>query len=184
MVRKLKHHEAKLLKKVDMHHFKRENQLREISVMRRYHVQDRDDYRKYNKIVGETTRLVARILKLEQEDPYRTRVTKKLLDKLYDMGLVPTKGSLIKAQKLTVSAFCRRRLPIVMVRLKMAETNKQAVTYVEQGHIRVGPEVVTDPAFLVSRALEDHLTWVDSSKIKRAVMTYNDQVDDYDLMNS
>ena len=184
MVRKLKHHEAKLLKKVDMHHFKRENQLREISVMRRYHVQDRDDYRKYNKIVGETTRLVARILKLEQEDPYRTRVTAKLLDKLYDMGLVPTKSSLIKAKKLTVSAFCRRRLPIVMVRLKMAETNKQAVTYVEQGHIRVGPEVVTDPAFLVPRSLEDHLTWVDSSKIRRAIKTYNDEVDDYDLLNS
>ena len=54
MVRKLKHHESKLLKKVDMHHFKRESTLREISVMRRYHVQDRDDYRKYNKIVGET----------------------------------------------------------------------------------------------------------------------------------
>lgn len=184
MVRKLKYHEAKLLKKVDMHNFKREATLREVSVMRRYHVQERDDYRKYNKLVGHVTRLVARILRLEQEDPYRTRVTKRLLDRLYDLGLVPTKNSLIKAQKLTVSAFCRRRLPIVMVRTKMAETNKQAVTYVEQGHVRVGPDVVTDPAFLVSRSLEDHLTWVDSSKIKRAVATYNGEVDDYDLMNS
>jgi U3 small nucleolar ribonucleoprotein protein IMP3 len=38
-----------------------------------------------------------------------------------------------------------------MVRLKMAETVKSAVTYIEQGHIRVGPETITDPAFLVTR---------------------------------
>lgn len=45
----------------------------------------------------------------------------------------------------------RRRLPVVMVRLKMAETLREAVTFVEQGHVRVGPETVTDPAFLVTR---------------------------------
>ena len=39
------------------------------------------------------------------------------------------------------------------VRLKMAQTVKEAVKLVEQGHIRVGPEVVTDPAFLVTRCV-------------------------------
>jgi U3 small nucleolar ribonucleoprotein protein IMP3 len=48
--------------------------------------------------------------------------------------------------------------------------------------VRVGPEVVTDAAFLVTRALEDWVTWVDSSKIRRTVATYNDKLDDYDLM--
>ncbi len=41
-----------------------------------------------------------------------------------------------------------------MVRMKMAETLREAVTFVEQAHIRVGVEVVTDPAFLVTRNLE------------------------------
>ena len=41
--------------------------------------------------------------------------------------------------------------PLSQVRLKMAQTVKEAVKLVEQGHIRVGPEVVTDPAFLVTR---------------------------------
>ena len=67
-----------------------------------------------------------------------------------------------------------------MMRIKMAEHLKEAVTYIEQGHVRVGPEVVTDPAFLVTRNMEDFITWVDSSKIKKRVMEYNDALDDYD----
>lgn len=78
---------------------------------------------------------------------------------------------------------CRRRLATVLVRLKFAEHLKEAVTYIEQGHIRVGPETVTDPAFLVTRNMEDFITWVDSSKIRRKVLQYNDKLDDYDAMN-
>ena len=69
-----------------------------------------------------------------------------------------------------------------MVRLKMAQRLKEAITFIEQGHIRVGPEVVTDPAFHVSRSMEDFVTWVDTSKIKRTVQKYNDKLDDYDLL--
>jgi U3 small nucleolar ribonucleoprotein protein IMP3 len=50
--------------------------------------------------------------------------------------------------------------------------------------VRTGPEVVTDPAFHVTRNMEDFITWVDSSKIRRKVMKYNDAVDDYDLLQS
>lgn len=42
---------------------------------------------------------------------------------------------------------------------------------------------VTDPAFLVTRSMEDFVTWVDTSRIKRKVMQYNDRLDDYDLMH-
>jgi len=69
-----------------------------------------------------------------------------------------------------------------MVRLKMAETMRSAVTFIEQGHVRVGPNVVTDPSTLVTRSMEDFVTWVDSSKIKRTVLKYNDQLDDFDLL--
>ena len=77
---------------------------------------------------------------------------------------------------------CRRRLSTVLVRLKFCEHLKEAITYIQQGHVRVGPETVTDPAFLVTRNMEDFVTWVDSSKIKRKVLQYNDQLDDYDAM--
>ena len=51
-----------------------------------------------------------------------------------------------------------------------------------QGHVRVGTDTVTDPAFLVTRAMEDFVTWVDTSKIKRKVLKYNDAIDDFDLL--
>lgn len=89
----------------------------------------------------------------------------------------------------------------------MAETIKIATKLVEQGHVRVGPQVVTDPAMLITRlglegrrgecslcfsltspsphprTMEDFVTWVDSSKIKRHVVRYNDKLDDFDLMS-
>mmetsp|Transcript_4413 Transcript_4413/g.9525 ORF Transcript_4413/g.9525 Transcript_4413/m.9525 type:complete len:184 (-) Transcript_4413:1156-1707(-) len=181
-MRELKYHEKKLLRKVDLLQYRRENSLREMQVMRRYHVQRRDDYMKYNKMVGDVGRLSARLRKLDSADPFRIKMTEQLLDKLYKMGLITRKKNLELAEKITVSAFCRRRLPVVLVRLKFAESVKEATTFVEQGQLRVGPEVVTDPAFLVTRNMEDYITWVDSSKIRRAVARYNDKLDDYELL--
>jgi U3 small nucleolar ribonucleoprotein protein IMP3 len=109
-------------------------------------------------------------------------MTDQLLDKLFNMGILTTTKSLQKAGEITASAVCRRRLPVVMFRMKMAETIKAAVTFVEQGQVRVGPNVVTDPAFLVTRSMEDFVTWVDSSKVRRTVHKYNDKLDDFDLL--
>lgn len=98
------------------------------------------------------------------------------------MGVITTKTSLAQTEKLSTASFCRRRLSVVMVRSKMSENLREACTFIEQGHVRVGPDTVTDPAFLVTRDMEDFVTWTDTSKIKRKVMKYNDQLDDYDLM--
>jgi U3 small nucleolar ribonucleoprotein protein IMP3 len=129
------------------------------------------------------TKLVSIIKKLDPKDPFRIEMTETLLEKLYNMGVTPSKKSLTLCDKLSVSSFCRRRLAVVLVRLNMAENMREAVTFVEQGHIRVGPDTVTDPAFLVTRSMEDFVTWVDTSKIKRKVLQYNDRLDDYDLLN-
>ena len=63
----------------------------------------------------------------------------------------------------------RRRLPVVMVKLRMSQTLADAIKFVEQGRewwschgiisvtpplsldVRVGPDVVCDPAYLVTR---------------------------------
>ena len=70
-MRELKFHEKKLLKKVDFLSWKKDAGLREIAVLRRYHVQNRDDYTKYNKIVGQITKIVAKLKTLKSSDPYR-----------------------------------------------------------------------------------------------------------------
>lgn len=46
-MRKLKFHEKKLLKKVNFLEWKREGGHREALVMQRYHLTERDDYKKY-----------------------------------------------------------------------------------------------------------------------------------------
>mmetsp|Transcript_29464 Transcript_29464/g.55145 ORF Transcript_29464/g.55145 Transcript_29464/m.55145 type:complete len:186 (-) Transcript_29464:267-824(-) len=183
-LRKLKYHEKKLLKKVDFLQWKSDDTLRMTKILRRYHVQRREDYIQYNRLCGLVRKIALKLKKLDPKDPYRLKTTEQLINKLYNMGLVATKKSLQVCDKLNASAFCRRRLPVVMVRLKMSETLREAVTLIEQGHVRVGPETVTDPAFLVTRSFEDHITWVDNSKIRRAIMKYNDKLDDFVLLGN
>jgi U3 small nucleolar ribonucleoprotein protein IMP3 len=181
-MRKLKHHESKLLKKVDFLHWKAEDNLREVKLLRRYHIQKREDYIAYNRLSGMITKLTAKLATLPAANETRVRTTEALLTRLFNMGLIDTASSLVKAAALPATAFARRRLPVVMVRLRMADTLKAAVTFVEQGQVRVGPETVNDPAFIVTRTQEDFVTWVDSSRIKRAAEKYNDKLDDYDLL--
>ncbi|XP_038623083.1 U3 small nucleolar ribonucleoprotein protein IMP3 [Tachyglossus aculeatus] len=182
MVRKLKFHEQKLLKRVDFLNWEAtDHNLHELRVLRRYRLQRREDYTRYNQLSRAVRELGRRLRDLPEEAPFRRRATAALLDKLYGLGLVPTRASLQLCDRVTASSFCRRRLPCLLVGLRMAQHLRAAVAFVEQGHVRVGPDVVTDPACLVPRALEDFVTWVDSSKIRRHVARYNDQLDDFDL---
>lgn len=182
MVRKLKHHEQKLLKKVDFLQWKHDDNVREIAILRRYHIQKREDYHRYNKLCGKVKHLLVKLQALPGSDPVRKDISEHLLQKLYEIGLIKHKKNLHVAEKLTASSFCRRRLPVVMVRLKMAQTVQQAVTLIEQGHVRIGPTTVLDPAVLVTRPMEDFVTWVEGSKIRHTIAKYNDQLDDFDLL--
>ncbi|XP_045201101.2 U3 small nucleolar ribonucleoprotein protein IMP3-like [Mercenaria mercenaria] len=182
MVRKLKFHEKKLLKKVDFISWNVDNNLHELKVMKKYFIQRREDYTKYNKLSRQVRELARKIKELDVKDPFRLEATNQFLEKLHCMGLIPTKRSLALADDVNASSFCRRRLPVVMVRNHMAERLKAATTFIEQGHVRVGPEVVTDPAFLVTRQMEDFVTWTDTSAIKKHVLNYNEMRDDFDML--
>lgn len=182
MVRKLQFHEKKLLKKVDFISWNVDNNIHELKVMKKYYIQRREDYTKYNKLSRQIRELARKVKELDVRDPFRLEATNQLLEKLHSMGLVPTKRSLALADDVSASSFCRRRLPVVMVRNHMAETLKAATTFIEQGHIRVGPEVVTDAAFLVTRQMEDFITWTDTSAIKKHVLDYSDMRDDFDML--
>lgn len=46
MVRKLKFHEEKLLKKVDFINWKADNNIHEVKVIRQFHIRKREDYTK------------------------------------------------------------------------------------------------------------------------------------------
>jgi U3 small nucleolar ribonucleoprotein protein IMP3 len=49
--------------------------------MRRYHIQNRDDYKKYNKIVGMITKMTNMLKQLDPQDTTRVELTEQLLDK-------------------------------------------------------------------------------------------------------
>lgn len=187
MVRKLKYHEQKLLKKVDLITYPSDAGHRDAKIIRRYMIQKPDDYSKYNRICGKVRRLAHLLSLLDASDPTRRKFEDLLLEKLWDIGVLGIggggKGKLSDVERrVTVAAFARRRLPIVMTRLKMSETVQAATKFIEQGHVRVGPEVITDPAYLVTRNMEDFLTWVDSSKIKRTILKYRNNADDFELL--
>lgn len=40
--------------------------------------------------------------------------------------------TMLQVEKLSTASFCRRRLAVVMVRLKMAQTLREAITFIEQ----------------------------------------------------
>ena len=181
-MRQLKHHEQKLLRKVSLYQWKGDDNIRVAKILRRYHIQNREDYKSYTQICGQVTKLTNKLKTLPTDDSFRIAMTDQLLDKLYNIGILSTTKSLKKAEDITASSICRRRLPIVMVRMKMAQTPKMAITFIEQGQVRVGPNVVTDAAFLVTRNMEDFVTWVDGSKVQRTVQKYNDKLDDFDMM--
>ena len=130
--------------------------------------------------------LAHRLAALPPDSSFRRKHEELLLSKLHDMGILPSNAANAKLSEVeknvTVSAFCRRRLPVVLTRLRMAETVQAATKIIEQGHVRVGTETITDTAFLVTRSMEDFVTWVDGSKIKRNILKYREKLDDFDLL--
>ena len=127
--------------------------------------------------------LAHRLSLLPPESAVRHKIEKQLLEKLHDMGILHSTSGLSQIEnKVTVAAFARRRLAVVLTRLHMAETVRAATEFIEQGHVRVGVETVTDPAYLVTRSMEDFVTWTAGSKVKRNIMKYRDQLDDYELL--
>ncbi|KAF6039485.1 IMP3 [Bugula neritina] len=179
MVRKLKYHEKKLLKKVDFLDWEvDQSNLKEVKVMRKFNV-SRTEYTAYNKLSREI-RVLAGKIQANEKKAFGILAQRQLCQKLYDMGII-TIQKLGNCHDVSASSFCRRRLPVVVTKSKMADNLQDAIKYVEHGHIRVGPECVKDPAMLVTRSMEDFITWADTSSIKLKVQEYNEIRDDYDL---
>lgn len=88
------------------------------------------DYKKYNSLCGSLRQLAHKLSELDpNSDPIRQKIESQLLDKLWRMGIVKharEQGAGLSRveREVTVSAFCRRRLAVVMVRSGMVQTVK------------------------------------------------------------
>lgn len=120
----------RLLKKVDFHTYKSDSNHREHHIRQRYLLQDPMDYRKYNALCGSMRSLAHRLSQLDPEtDPVRKKLESELLDKAWRIGIIKQSreqgaGLSRIEREVTVSAFCRRRLAIVMVRSGLVQTIK------------------------------------------------------------
>ncbi|OQS53943.1 IMP3 [Ecytonucleospora hepatopenaei] len=204
-MRQLKHHEKKLLKKVNLDEW---NSKREQLVCTKYLLHDRNTYVKYNIIVGKIRKLTESLARLNYTTTnisnirnttndknnknsstnntannivIKEYIGKKLINKLYDMGIIEEK-KLSECLKITVSDFCKRRLPIVIAHKKMVENYKDADKFVQHGHIKVGTEVVSDPSILISKSAEEYIKWKEGSKIKRKLDEIHGDVDDFEYL--
>ena len=82
------------------------------------HLQDRDDYKKYNKLCSMVTSS-----SYSQTDGSRQRANRAHRRAPPSFTTwAPSFKSLALCDKLSVSSFCRRRLSVILVRLKIAET--------------------------------------------------------------
>eukprot|EP01071_Lankesteria_metandrocarpae_P006129 Lankesteria_metandrocarpae@DN4250_c0_g1_i1.p3 len=111
----------------------------------------------------------------------RIRMTEVLCNKLYECGVISSRNGLADVDKeMSITAFCKRRLPLLLVNLKFSDHLDNAVTLVEHGHIRIGPEVVSNAGLHVTREMEDHIGWARGSEVHRHVQRFTDSVDDFD----
>lgn len=111
MVRKLKYHEQKLLKKVDFINWEPsvDNSMHENKIMRLYAMDKREHYTIYNQLSREIRELAKQIRDLNDKNPNKLVLARRLLSKLYDSGLIPTCDTLERCDHITASSFCRRR---------------------------------------------------------------------------
>lgn len=181
--RKLKHHEQKLLRRHDFELYRSEKRSHESQVRSQFYLQDGEDYKRYNILTGKITKLVDQLKHLPPTSKVRIEVSRQLLQTLYSLGAVDRAKDLSSCYRLSTASFCKRRLAVMLVKLKMAPNNAIAVRFIEQGHVRVGPRIVTDPGFLVTRSNEDLITWGNRSRIREKVSRYRHEHDDYDMNN-
>ena len=177
-MRNLKFHEKKLLKKTNLDDW---NSKREQMVTTKYLLHDRNTYIKYNRIVGKIRKITESIARLDHVDATKSYITKKLLNKLYDLGLIAEK-KLSLCMKVSVSDFCRRRLPIVIKNKKMVENFTDADKFVQHGHFKIGDTVVNDCEVLVDKNTEQFIKWSEKSKIKKKLDEIHGDLDDFEYI--
>uniref|UniRef100_A0A8R1EUP7 Ribosomal_S4 domain-containing protein n=2 Tax=Caenorhabditis japonica TaxID=281687 RepID=A0A8R1EUP7_CAEJA len=94
MVRKLKTHEQKLLKKTDFMSWQVDQQGRQGDMLRKFHVTKREHYATYNTLAAKSREVAELIKNLPQGDPFRAKCIDDVLKKFYAAGLVPTGDTL------------------------------------------------------------------------------------------
>lgn len=100
-------------------------------------------------------KLAHKLSQMDPEDPTRRKLESAMLEKLHSMGIIEKSreqgGALSQVEHLTVSAICRRRLPIVMVREQKMIQYVDKVSFLSL-HCSVWPVIAVLQSSSIQRA--------------------------------
>jgi len=92
---------------------------------------------------------------------------KILLDKLYRLGLLGKNATLDDVLSLTIEDILERRLQTMVFKKNLANTPKHARQLIVHGHIAVDGRRTIYPSFLVTRELEDKISFYKDSPLAK-----------------
>ncbi|MFH1408995.1 MAG: 30S ribosomal protein S4 [Nanoarchaeota archaeon] len=91
--------------------------------------------------------------------------TEQLITKLKNLALIKEDSTMDDILGLTTKNVLERRLQTLVFRKGMAKSIDQARQFITHGHIKIGESKVTRPSFLVSKAEEDHISFIARSAL-------------------
>lgn len=181
-MRKLKYHEQRLLRKTNFLEWRNTDTRNEHFYISRYFITEREDYYIYKKLVRIIRQLAESIASLpDSNSAAKERYAHALVSRLHAHGLIENK-QLVECARIRIDNFCERRLPVLVKRMRMCENLRDAVKFVEQGHVCVGNKRIVNSSVLVSRGMDNYVRWADESKIRRTIKEFNDELDDYETV--
>ncbi|EPR79714.1 S4-like ribosomal protein [Spraguea lophii 42_110] len=172
-MRKLRYHEQRLLRKLNFTNWPISN-AHEQQTLSKYYIEHKETYYHYKKLVSLIKKISTQIV---LQNKNKAPITNTLINRLYNLNLIKNK-KLVDCHKIQISNFCERRLPVVLLRNKMVQNLKDAVRYVQQGHVKIGNNIIRDDNYLVDGNTEAIVQW-NKGKIKSTIDKYNDEEDDY-----
>lgn len=182
-MRKLKYHESRLLRKSSFTSWDPKISNLKTSyhqfLQSRYYINDFNTINTYSNLKNLIRKTSIKIAKLKNTNFKKQLLIKKLIKPIKDLKIIP-KVNLESCFDVKIEDICERRISNILVKNKMVENLRDAVKFVEQGHVSIGVKVVSDGNVLVSEEMEKYVRWSYGSKIKRKVDEFNEGVDDYD----
>ena len=148
------------------HPWIKERLQREIELVGRYGLKNKREVWKAETLARRLRHRARGLLALPEEE--RGRAARRLLDRLYKMGLVDRNASVDDVLGLTASHILERRLQTIVYKKGLAKTIYQARQLIVHGHIAIGGRRVTSPGYLVSRDEEALIDYAPGSPFKEA----------------
>jgi len=137
----------------------------QLRLLGEYGLRNKRELLRYETILTKYKR-IARAL-LAEPAIERADTERRLLEKLYHLGVVSEGATLEDVLSLSVEDFLERRLQTVAFRQGFGSTLLQVRQLIVHGHIAVGDRVVTVPSYLVSREEESKINYSKSSPLSK-----------------